>query len=265
MLRRAATAGADETDRVGVVDHYQRAIPLGEVADRRKVGDDAVHREHAIGRDQLEARAGAGGFVEPALQIGHVVVAITIPLRLAEANAVDDARMVELVADHRVLLAKQRFEESPVGVEAARVKDAVVGAEEGGECGLELLVHALRATDEAHRGHPKAPLVDTCLGRLDQAPIVGETEIVVGAEVEHRLAVGQTDGRRLRTADNAFGLVEALGANAVEGPAEMGAVGVVHDVAGREAWMRFSHATVLFPHPARKVESDPTFCVESRV
>ncbi len=247
MLRRAATTGADETDRVGVVDHYQRAIPLGEVAHRGKVGDDAVHREHAIGRDQLEARAGAGGFVELAFQIGHVVVAITIPLRLAEANAVDDARVVELVADHRVLLAEERLEQAAVGVEAASVKNGIVRAEEPGERGLEILVHALRAADEAHRGHAEPISIETALRCSDQPRIVGETEIVVRAEVEDFLAIGQADGRRLRAADNALGLVEALGANAVEGPAELGAVGVLHDVAGKKAWMGFSHATALFP------------------
>ena len=55
-----------------------------------------------------------------------------------------------LKKDDAILFAKQRFEQAAVGVEAAAVKDGIVRAEEPGKRGLEILVHALRAADEAH-------------------------------------------------------------------------------------------------------------------
>jgi hypothetical protein len=53
-----------------------------------------------------------------------------VPLGLAEADAVDDRRVVERVGDDRVLLAEQRLEEAAVGVEAGPVEDGVLGPEE---------------------------------------------------------------------------------------------------------------------------------------
>ena len=105
--------------------------------------------------------------VEPRLEVGHVVVGVAEPLGLAEADAVDDAGVVEGVGDDRVLLAEQRLEEAAVGVEAGGVEDRVLGAEEARETGLELLVDVLRAADEAHRGHAEAVLVEPALGGFD--------------------------------------------------------------------------------------------------
>ncbi len=56
---------------------------------------------------------------------------------LAEPDAVDDRGVVQLVGDHGVLLVEQRLEETPVGVEAGRVQDRVLGAEELGDRRLE--------------------------------------------------------------------------------------------------------------------------------
>ena len=80
-FRRAAAVRADEADRVRVVDHHQRAVPIGEIADAAQIGDDAVHREHAVGGDQLEARAGGVGFPQLRFEVGHVVVAVAITAR----------------------------------------------------------------------------------------------------------------------------------------------------------------------------------------
>jgi hypothetical protein len=52
------------------------------------------------------------------LEFRHVVVGVALALRLAQANAVDDARMIERVRDHRVALIEQRLEQAAIGVEA---------------------------------------------------------------------------------------------------------------------------------------------------
>ena len=43
-------------------------------------------------------------------QICHVAVLIAKPLRFAEADAVDDAGVIQFIADHRVVFGEQRFE-----------------------------------------------------------------------------------------------------------------------------------------------------------
>ena len=128
MLGRAAAALAHEAGGVRVVDHDHGVVAVGQVADRRQLGDRAVHREDAVGGDQPEP--GRRGLLQPGLQVGHVAVAVAQALGLAEPDAVDDRGVVQLVGDHGVLGAQQRLEQAAVGVEARGVEDRVFGAEE---------------------------------------------------------------------------------------------------------------------------------------
>ncbi len=104
-------------------------------------------------------------------------------------------------------------------------------AEEGGEPGLQFLVDLLGAADEADGGHAVAPAVQRLVGRGDDLGVVGEAEVVVGAEVEHLTGTatrGDVHGRGLRGADDPLGLVQAGGADLVEGGAQVVAHGVEH-------------------------------------
>ena len=200
-----------ETDGVRIVHHHQRAVLLGEVADRGQVGDIAVHGEHAVGGDQAETRA--GGLGQLGIEVGHVVVQVAEPLGFAQADAVNDAGVVQLIGNDRVLRPEQRLEQAAVGVEAGGVKDGVFGAEELADLGLELLVDALGAADEADAGHAVAPLVNGRLRRRRDRRMLRQPQVIVGAQVEHRLAVGHADGGALGRDDDAFALVCAGGAN----------------------------------------------------
>ena len=64
------------------------------------------------------------------LEIVHVAVLVAEALRLAQADAVDDGGVVELVGDDGVFVVEQRLEQAAVGVEAGAVEDRVLGAEE---------------------------------------------------------------------------------------------------------------------------------------
>ncbi len=66
----------------------------------------------------------------------------------------------------------------------------------------------LGAADEPHAGEAVAPRVERVARRLEQPRVVGEAEVVVGAEVEHLGAVGDDLGL-LRAADAALALGEA--------------------------------------------------------
>ena len=158
------------------------AVLLGQVADLGEGRDVAVHREDAVGDDQAEA-AGSR-LLELRLEVGHVGVRVDEALRLAQADAVDDRGVVELVGDDRVVGSEERLEDAAVRVEAGRVEDRVLHPEEGGDPLLELQVQGLGAADEAHARHPVAPLVERAVGRLQQLRMAGEAEVVVGAEVE---------------------------------------------------------------------------------
>ena len=92
------------------------------------------------------------------LEVAHVDVLVDEALRLAQPHAVDDRGVVELVGEDRVVRAEQRLEDAAVRVEAGRVEDRVLHAEERGDPLLELAVQRLRAADEAHAREPVAPL-----------------------------------------------------------------------------------------------------------
>ncbi len=168
MLRRAAATRADEADRVRVVHHHHRAVLLREVANSREIGNNPIHRKHAVGRDELVARSVGRRGLQLRLEVRHVVVGIAEALRFRKPHAVDDRGVVQRVRDHRVLFPQERLEEAAVRVEARAVEDRVLGAEEFRDAALELAVHVLGAADEAHRRHPIAMLGDTLRsGRRD--------------------------------------------------------------------------------------------------
>ena len=208
VCRRATTAGSDEADRMGIVDHHHRVVAVSELANRHEIGDHTVHREHAVGGDQPVASVAR--LLQPLFQLRHVVVVIAKPSRLAEPYAVDDGRVVEGIADHAVLLVEDRLEEAAVRVEARRVEDRVLGAEEPADLALELAVHGLGAADEPHRRHAVPVGGEGAAAGLDQCRMVGESEVVVGAEVHHRPPVRQLDVGRLGRRDHPFMLVQAV-------------------------------------------------------
>ena len=54
------------------------------------------------------------------------------------------------------------------------------------------------------------------MGGLDHGRVLGQPQVVVGAHVEHRLAVAHADMRVLGRGDDSFRLEQPLGADLVE-------------------------------------------------
>ena len=206
VLGRAAAPGAHEADGMAVVDHDERPVALGQIADLAQRRDEAVHREDPVGHDELEARPRGRGLGEPCVEVRHVAVPVPKAPRLAQADPVDDRGVVQLVADHGVLLAEEGLEDAAVCVEAGRVEDRVGGAEEGAQARLELLVDLERAADEADGGHAVAPALERGVRGGDHLGMVREPEVVVGAEIEHAPPAREGDRGALGSRDHALGL-----------------------------------------------------------
>ena len=84
-----APAGLPKYARaMAVVNHDHGIIGFGQVANRPQICNIAVHRKHAIGRDQ--AIAGALRFDQPGFQFSHIVVGVTVTLGLAKTHPVDN-------------------------------------------------------------------------------------------------------------------------------------------------------------------------------
>ena len=65
---------------------------------------------------------------------------VSVLFGLAQPDAVDDGRVVELVREDRILRAENLFEQSRVGVEAAGVQDGVLATMELGNLLFEVLI-----------------------------------------------------------------------------------------------------------------------------
>ena len=152
---------------------------------------------------------------EMLLELGEIAVRVAQPPRLAEPDAVDDARVIQRVGDDRVVLAEHGFEQPAVRIPARRIEDRVLRAQETRQRRLELFVHGLRAADEAHRRHAVAVPVDGAVRRLADRRVAREPEVVVSAEVDDVGVVG-ADLPALGARDHAFGLEQALLAQLVE-------------------------------------------------
>src|SRR5260370_19849292 len=141
---------------------------------------------------------------------------VTKALRFAEPNAVNDAGVIQFVTNHSIFVGKQRFKESAIGVEAGGIKDRAFGPEEFCECGFELRVNVLRAADKTHARHAEPVRVERFFGGGDECRMIGETEVIVCAHVEHAFAASDRNVRSLRTGDDPLSFEKTLRFNFIE-------------------------------------------------
>ena len=196
MIDRSATVAAQHAGGVRVVDHHDGAVFVGEVTQFVYGADVAVHREDAVGDDELAARL-VCDFLELLFGVGRVFVAEDFDLGAGEARAVDDARVVELVGDDEVFFAEDRGDGAGVGGESALEDDAGFDIFEARDLFFEFHVDLHGAGDGSYRSRADA----VGFGRFDrgfaQRGVVAEAEVVVGGEVDDLLAVVGADGALL--------------------------------------------------------------------
>jgi hypothetical protein len=146
-------------------------------------------------------------------EIGHVVVLVTKALRFAEPDAIDDAGVIQFIADHRVFVGEQRLEQAAVCVEAGWVKNRIFGAEKFGKRCFQFLMNVLCAANKTHTRHPKSMGLERFFGRSDQRGMIGKPKIIVCTHVEHAFAARDTNVCILRTRDDTLGFEKALRLN----------------------------------------------------
>ena len=135
--------------------------------------------------------------------------------RAAQARAVDDARVVQLVRDDDVVAAENRRDGAGVGGEAALKDDRRFGALEFGELALELHVDLHRAGDRSDRARADAERRDRLERALPQLRVRRQTEVVVRRQVDDRAAVDR-GARLLLVVEHAQPAIEALVAQRLE-------------------------------------------------
>jgi hypothetical protein len=152
---------------VAIIHHHQGIVSIGEITDPFQVCDDAIHGEDPIGNDDLEARAFGIGFLELLFQIGHVVVGVAVAGGLAQAYTIDDARVVQRIADNGILLIEQGFKNAAIGIEACCIEYGILCRMEFGDLLFQFFVYVLGAADEPYRGHAITMGVKGLMSGLD--------------------------------------------------------------------------------------------------
>ena len=180
------TGSAHHTCRVALVHHHQCVVLLCQVTDLVHGSHVAVHREHTVGNDDAETLGLS--LLKALLQFLHVGIGIAVALCLAQTHAVDDGSVVQGIGNDGILVGQQRLEHTAVGIKASGIQDGVLSLEVLADFSLQNLVDIGSTADEAHAGHTEATAVQSLLGSLDEAGMVGKAQIIVGTEVQHFLA-----------------------------------------------------------------------------
>ena len=180
-LGNAPAARAVDADRVHLVEVGQRAILVGEIADRRDRRDMPVHGVDALEGDDLR-RAGRQR-LELRLEIGDVVVAEDAFLALPVADALDHRRVVLLVREDDAAGEQldERRERRVVGDVGGGEEKGRLLAVEVGELGLELDMIVGRPRDIARAAGAGPDGVDRRVHGSDHLGMLTHAEIIVRA------------------------------------------------------------------------------------
>ncbi len=148
VIDAAAAVAAEDSGGVGVVDHHDGAVLVGDVAELVDGADVAVHRKDAVGDEEFAAWLVLDLFQE-LFGVGDIFVAEDLDFGAGEASAVDDARVVQFVGENEVLFAEDARNGSGVGGESGLEDDAGFDTFEGCNFFFELHVNAHGACDSA--------------------------------------------------------------------------------------------------------------------
>ena len=104
MLMCSASRLADETGRMRVVDHDNRIIPVGQIADLIQLRNRPIHAERTVGHNDPAPRPLCR--LQLGFEVGHRIVLVAETLRLTKPYPIDNRCMIQLVRDDRILLAE---------------------------------------------------------------------------------------------------------------------------------------------------------------
>jgi hypothetical protein len=193
---------------VRLVHDDPQAVALGKAYKFLQRRDVAVHREHAVGDDDPRPPA---VLLEPPREMLDVAVVVDEGLGARQPAAVDQRGVVELVGVDDSAVARQprqRADHAEVRQVSRAEQHRRLGALERRQRLLQPPVHGHRPGHQPGRAGTRAPAHRRVGRGLAHARVVGEPEVVVGAQQQDRPAVDH-DARPLRARHVAHPPVQA--------------------------------------------------------
>ncbi len=194
MIDGAAALPAEDAEAMGIVEHGEAPVFLGDFGEFGQARDVAFHRVNALDHEHL-------GHVlthrpEHLAQIVRAVVAEALDRGHREPDAVPEARVDVFVGEDDVALLGKRRHARKAGEITGDVDVAGLAPEEVGEFFLQLDVVGARPVRGAGAGRAGAPLEHRGAPGLDDLGVKRKPEVVVAGEHDCLLAV-QPDRRAL--------------------------------------------------------------------
>lgn len=189
----ASTVWPEHTKGMRFVDEKAGVEGMGQPRDLNQGRDHAVHRKERIG-DHERAPSFRSMLLELGREIVGASVCVDMDFRAGESTAVDEARMVERIAEDDVAWTDERLDGSDVGGVAGREQRGRGSPEEIGKGALGLPVGIHSAGDQSRSGSANPIDTQGALGGRRDGRMAGEAQIVVGTEAEDRLVVDHDFG-----------------------------------------------------------------------
>jgi hypothetical protein len=146
-----------------------------------------IHTENRFRNNQFSA--GRRRFPELTLQVVHVAVGKNYNLCPRQPASIDDACVVQGITKNNISLFNQGGKETDIGLEAGVENQSRLGSLEPGDSFFQLQVKRHVAGDKT--GSPGATSIgiNGVLGCGPKCGVIGETQVVIGREVQDLLAV----------------------------------------------------------------------------
>lgn len=221
----ASSEFAHDSMTVAVVDDEHRVIFIAEFSHGGQVCDAAFHAEDAIGDDPdlpgniFVCPRGLQGGTQTLFAFEDVIAIDGLVQAFfddgCEANRIDDAGVIEFIADDDVSRLAERGEHSFVGGPCADEAVACLRTHQSRDGLFERPVRAEGAADESHACGACAVVSQSFNAALDNFWVIGKAQVVVAAKAEHFLWLAVEQHRHFgvhRALDGLELLPKAIGA-----------------------------------------------------
>ena len=180
-LDRPCAPAPQQPGGVGLVHHQHGAPAVADLGDGAEGGHVPVHREDGVGDDQPPP---GGDLGQQAIEVADVGVPVHDHPGSRQPAPVDDAGVVQLVGEDRVLPPGEGCDGAEVGQVSGREQDCLLASLVARQVSLEGAVQLAGAGDEPGSPRSCSPPQRRLPGRPAEARVACEAEVVVRAELQ---------------------------------------------------------------------------------